>query len=684
MNKHKFQLRNLLILCLLFFCKAGWGQEVLRKGFIEKKKLHPGETHEYKISLEEGMFFFASSMSYEFDIIVSVQDPSGTEVDVFDDNGIAGEFIPIHAESSGEYKILISPFPKEKKSGYYELEVIKLQASAKSKVAKVEELFSFWEGTKGEESPGLAIAIVQDGKCVYQKAYGLANLEYQIPLSSKSVFDLASLAKQFTGMAIAMLIEEGKLKLEDDIRKHIPELPIFDQVITIEDLLHHKSGLRGVGGLFSMGVFKSGEGYGEQATADLVLEALNFQKELNFPVGEEHSYSNTGYILLAIAVERVTGESYRDWMQLNIFDPLEMEFSFANDNPDEIIKNRATAYYFQDGKLAYRQENGMALIGSSAVYSTTDDLVKWVLNFEKKKVGNSRVFQLMERKSELNNGEEINYGFGQNLISYKGLRMIEHSGYTHPGFQTNIARFPDQKFSLIVLSNWGDLNPVDVISRHIPPIFLDEYIEKEESPEESPVEDREEEELILSQEILERYTGSFQFNQEETVVFRIEEGKLTAEPSGQGTHTLKVLSEHEFHLQALNVRISFSEFAEGKAQKAIVSRGEDLLSEMERIEPVEGADVFDPEKISLDEFSGYYYSPELRILYQLILEEDILYLSAPNIGNIELSLDSEDIFNSPSAFLSECRFLRDEEKQIKGFRLSQGPRTRNVLFEKWE
>ncbi|MEM7373013.1 MAG: serine hydrolase domain-containing protein [Bacteroidota bacterium] len=596
-------LQHILFYCLIILLGIGGNkleaQVPLVLGDLIEKDLKPGDKHDYQVELTNGQFFFASLMGYNFDMIVSVFDPAGNQIHEFDDNGIAGEFIRIHAHQTGTYQITISPYVRERESGRYELEVIKLQTSASNKEEKIDELCSFWEGSKGEEVPGIAIALVKDGTCIYQKEYGKANLEYRIPLSSSSVFDLASLAKQFTGMAIALLIDQGKLTLKDDVRTFIPELPEFEDQILIEDLIYHKSGLRGIGGLFSIGNFGSSTTYGEQVTAETVLEALKTQQELNFPVGTEHSYSNTGYILLAIVIERITGMTFREWMQKHIFEPLEMTHSFANDNPDELIPHRATAYYYLNGKMAYRQENGMALIGSSAIYSTTDDLVKWVNNFDHPIVGNESVFEMMHSRGRLLNGEEIDYGFGVNIRNFKGLQMIEHSGYTHPGFQTNIARFPDQHFSVILLSNWADLNPVDVIAKYIPAIYLEEFI-----PPQKP--------------------------------------KPAPNPP---------IAEHPSE-----------------------DPGNNAPPQESQIEK---------EDVDLHTYAGYYYSPELRIIYELVIDEERLFVSGPNAGETELEVVYKDYFRSPTGFFDEVRFERGDNQQIIGFRVSQGQRTRHLRFDKW-
>ena len=682
------KLKNLSFCLLLAFLAGGFhfssAQIELSLKDKLRKKLVPGDTHEYEVSLQNGQFFFATIRAFEFDMIAEVYNPDGDKLEEFDDNGISGEFIRIYAEQTGKYKILISPYEREKESGTYTLEVKQLQTAATTKKGRVEELFGYWTSSDNEKLPGIAIALVKDGECIYQKEYGMANLEHDVPLSSKSVFDLASLAKQFTGMAIAMLIHQGKLSLEDDIRKYVPEVPNFGKKISIADLLYHRSGLRGIGGLLSIGNFGSNKTYGEQVTADVVLDAVKYQQDLNFPVGEEYSYSNTGYVMLAIAVERITKMSFRDWTQKHIFKPLGMTQSFANDNPDEIIRNRATAYYSTADGFQYRQENGMALIGSSAVYSTTDDLIKWVNNFDNPKIGGGEIFKMMEKGGTLKNGEAINYGFGLNLIDYKGLRMIEHSGYSHPGFQTLIARFPEQKFSMIILTNWGDVNPIDIVGKYILGIYLGEYIDPEKSTPKEEVPDPGPKSIQIPPQLLDDYSGAFEFNSNSIVRFQREGEQLMAEFEGLGKHVLKALSRAEFYFEALDFTITFNKNDAGPTKEAVVRRGEEIISVMPRVKEKKDSTPEMPDHMA--SYSGYYFSPELRVIYQILQKEEELFVSNPKSGDNLLQKDEEkkDTFHGANGFFSSLTFLRNKEQEIVGFKVSQGERTRNLRFEKWK
>ncbi|MFC1717655.1 serine hydrolase domain-containing protein [Candidatus Poribacteria bacterium] len=277
--------------------------------------------------------------------------------------------------------------------------------------AKVDELFAEWDKPN---SPGAALAIVKDGSVAYKRGYGSANLEYDIAIDPTSVFSAASVSKQFTAFAITMLAHEGKLSLDDDIRKHLPEVPDFGETITVRHLIHHTSGLRNHSNLFQLAGW--GVGYPVR-TNDDVMEMVKHQKELNFSPGDEYLYCNTGYTLLAEIVERITELSFREYTEMNIFEPLGMAKTHFHDDRWMIVKNRAYSYDSTDGGFRKKFKTSM-IVGNSSLFTTVDDLAKWVLNFDSGKVGSPAVIEQMHQQGYLNNGEMIDYAFGLHIGEY--------------------------------------------------------------------------------------------------------------------------------------------------------------------------------------------------------------------------------------------------------------------------
>ncbi|UCC40224.1 MAG: beta-lactamase family protein, partial [Candidatus Aminicenantes bacterium] len=209
--------------------------------------------------------------------------------------------------------------------------------SPDEKTDKVDKLFSKWDSTI---SPGAALAIIKDGRIVYKRGYGMANLEHNIPITPTSVFRIGSTSKQFTASCVAILALQGKISLDDDIRKHIPELPKYEKPITIRHLLHHTSGMRDYLTLSAIAALPDDHFY----TPKDSVELLSRQRGLNFPPGEEHLYSNSGYLLLGVIVQRVSGKSLNDFAQTHIFKPLGMENTHFHDDHTMVVENRADGY----------------------------------------------------------------------------------------------------------------------------------------------------------------------------------------------------------------------------------------------------------------------------------------------------------------------------------------------------
>ena len=322
---------------------------------------------------------------------------------------------------------------------------------------RVDQLFAEWDKP---DSPGAAVAVVREGEVVYKQGYGSANLEYDIPITTTTIFDIASVSKQFAAFAIVTLSHEGKFSLDDDIRTYLPDVPDFGNTITIRHLLHHTSGLRD----WVQSLVIAGDMMDDVISFKHILKMARHQKALNFEPGSEFLYSNTGYNLLAEIVERVTGNSFRAWTDAHIFKPLAMIDTHFHDDYQMILKNRAYSYQsVENGGFKHAVNNTTAL-GSSSLYSTVEDMAKWMLNFDDTRIGEQTVIEQMHQRGVLNDGEQIDYAFGLNIGEYRGLKTVGHSG-SWRGFRSHLMRFPDQKFGVVILCNLDTLNPLSLAEK---------------------------------------------------------------------------------------------------------------------------------------------------------------------------------------------------------------------------
>lgn len=334
---------------------------------------------------------------------------------------------------------------------------------------KIDTIFSQWD-VPG--SPGCAVGIYHNGEIVFQRGYGFADLENQEPITPESVFYVGSVSKQFTAAAIVVLVDMGDISLDDDIRTFIPELPEYERPIPVRSLIYHTSGLRD---LYALMTIADIDVAGEISTPEF-LDVIKRQSDLHFLPGDEHVYSNSGYTLMAILVERVSGKSLREFTRQNIFEPLGMTNTHFHDNRNEMIRNRVLSY--QPGEkssfnLSYLEN--FEGVGPGGLYTTIGDLFLWDQNFYNNRLDQApHLLDIMHTRGILTNGDTLDYAFGLDFNTYHGLELIGHSG-AFMGFRAQYDRIPAHNFSNVILCNLGSINPAG-LSRDIIDIYFEKLI----------------------------------------------------------------------------------------------------------------------------------------------------------------------------------------------------------------
>ncbi len=338
--------------------------------------------------------------------------------------------------------------------------------------ARVDKLFAQWDKP---DSPGCALGIVKDGRLIYKRGYGMANLDYNIPISSKSVFEIQSMAKQFTAMSILLLAKQGKISLDDEIQKYLPEVPRYQSPITIRHLIHHTSGIRNHWDLHELAGMR---GEDVHLTDDDFLGLIARQKELNFKTGEEYVYSNSGYFLLSLIVKRVSGKSLRQFADENIFKPLGMNNTHFHDDRNLVVRNRVTGYLPRSSGGFSLALTNLESVGDGGLFTSVEDLFLWDQNFYNNKLGGGAdLISEYLSTGTLNNGEKVNYAFGVAFGAYKGLKNVGHGG-GGGGFRTAMNRFSEQNFSIICLCNAGDNVNQNRLANQVADIFLADQFKK--------------------------------------------------------------------------------------------------------------------------------------------------------------------------------------------------------------
>jgi CubicO group peptidase (beta-lactamase class C family) len=387
------------------------------------------------------------------------------------------------------------------------------------KNAAVDEVFS---DLAKPGSPGCALAVARGGKIVHEKGYGLANIEENVSIVPQSVFDIGSTSKQFTAASILLLEKQGKLSINDDIRKYVPEIPDYGYKITILHLLNHTSGLRDYLTLFEL----AGINTDSVTTDEDALAIIANQKALNFAPGSEWLYSNSGFFLLSVIVKRVSGKTLAEFAAENIFAPLEMKHTVYRDGHAQIVPNRALAYDAKEKAGGYSiNVSYFEQTGDGAVHTSVEDLLKWDENFYNGKIGGKDFLAELQEPGKLNNGKPLNYAKGLMVEKYRGLPIVEHGG-SWGGYRAQLLRFPEQHFSVVCLCNVGNAGPEKRALR-VADIYLAEEM-KEPAAREKEGKKREKRDTApVPTEQLAAYAGNFRSEElRATYQLAVEDGKL--------------------------------------------------------------------------------------------------------------------------------------------------------------
>ncbi len=467
-------------------------------------------------------------------------------------------------------------------------------------------------------APGCAAAVSVNGQPVFEKAFGLAEMEHNVPNTPQTIFESGSVAKQFTAAAILLLQQDGKLSLDDPVRKYIPELPDYGSPLTIRHLLNHTAGLRDWGSVMAL----TGAGRGDRVvTQDLALDVIVHQKALNFKSGSEYSYSNSGYNLAAIIVERVSKQKFAAFLQERLFKPLGMTNSSIRDDYQRLVPGRAQAYAREGNNAPWRLNMPfMNVYGNGGMLTTVGDWLKWNAMLDSRSLGASLV-EALETRGVLNDGRKIAYALGLEVGKYKGLKDVSHGGST-AGYQTFLARYPDQKVSIAVMCNGTSPSAGEVAANITDEIF-------------GPYPATPQPELIkLPEEQLKKYVGLWR--NEKTHYpgrFVLENGVLRF-----GNTPVRTLADGSLSLGASKLKFSFDNAGVATSLQAVDPDGETMTFIAEK--------EWTPAAAELASYAGEWYSEEAGATLTFVVEGDKAFLTQRPTSKFPLRPLYKDHFTS--------------------------------------
>ena len=505
------------------------------------------------------------------------------------------------------------------------------------------------------DSPGLALAVIRDGGLIFTQGWGLANLEYDIPVTPSTVFHLASVSKQFTAFAIARLLQQGKISLDDDLRKYLPAMHDFGTPITLRQLLSHTSGLRNQWTLLVL----AGERNGDVVTQADVLRLLENQTELNFPPGGKFEYCNSGYTLLAEVVARISGQTFAGFAQAEIFGPLGMTSTHFHTNSLEVVPNMAYCYYPSLGGGYHKNILNYETVGPTGLYATVEDLAKWIANVQHPRPGDAVPLAMMQESGRLNNGETTGYGMGLFIETYRGARLVQHGG-ADASYRSFVLWFPDLHLGVALASNLGSID-----AREIALTAAEIYLAGQLPPLKAAVPDAHPPGISLSPSELDQFVGKYDSAYGDLTELTRVGDHLEARTDNDPAAVLTAQAGDRFALDG--DWLVFQNLPSGRAMQFTNRWGE-------RYQRINAA--ADPQP-DLTSYAGDYWSDELETFLKIHLKDGQLVLELYRHGEFPLRSVAPNVFaTTPGNWWFEVKFQRNPQNTITGLRL-------NSLYFRW-
>lgn len=511
------------------------------------------------------------------------------------------------------------------------------QQIQQDKIRKVDSLVNSY--SKSNE-PGMAVGIIKDGKILYKKTYGLANLEDRIPVTDSTAFDIASVSKQFTAFVTLLAEKEGRLSLEDDIRTYLPELKNLPHKITIRQLANHTHGLPDFTSIKGL----QGIGTEVRVTHTDAIKTVLAIKSINFKPGDEYRYNNTGFMLLAEILQRVYKKDFPQILKEYIFKPLHMDHTMAVNDPVNIIPNRAESYQ-EDSSGFVKTPLGQMENGSSNIFTTLNDLCTWAINFQKPSVGSREMYNKMQQSTVLNTGEKVDYGLGLQTGKYKGLDIVFHGGGT-ASYRSYILHIPAYHLSIVLMGNKKVFDGLLVAYGLVDVLLKDQQVLPDPPKK-----------IVYTTAELKSFEGTYEVNPGNYLDITTDgknlywdHNKTPLKTAGDNKFNIPFLPTGSFtiHPGKLTFRIGDFTFT---CKKVILK-------------------PLNEDKIDLNKYVGFYRNDEFNTIYQLVVENNKLVARHSINADIPLYFISESEVYSYESIFGRLDFKYDKNKTISGFMLS--------------
>ncbi|GAA0356963.1 hypothetical protein GCM10009092_21490 [Bowmanella denitrificans] len=469
------------------------------------------------------------------------------------------------------------------------------------------------------DTGGCGVGIWSGEALVFSGAKGYANVEHKVPITANTVFDIASISKQFTASAILLLSQQGKISLQDNIRKYIPEMPKYEKEILIKDLLNHTSGIRNFTSLLEL----EGIGFSQPISKADILALIARQTDVEFPSGESFKYTNSGYFLAAMIIERVTGLSLGQFTKRHIFDSLSMTNTRFLEEHDTIISDRADAY---SKTINFYRKNTpkLNMAGPGGLLTSINDISKWNKNFSSGKVGGKKLIKLLEKKGQLNSGMLIPYGYGIWVLGDGDDVSYEHNG-AWGGYRSVYSRSPSSGMSIAIFCNIDDVDIYSLLQELKSIALHSEHIVSSELAELSKIKE-------LSKQIMDftRKAGVYELDGIEKILFFEDGGRFFLVSYQLGMEEIFPLQDNVFHIPNRGIKINFlNGFDESHSLARWIWPSGDETALYKKTE----VKLTDEEVLN---FAGDFFSKDMLFTYKFVSENGQLYAIHPKLPKVHL------------------------------------------------
>lgn len=669
----------------LFVAASGAAAQAteLEVGETIRGTLTAGDTALYTMEAGEDYFVFGEVDQISVDVIVRVLNPDGEQRARVDVTARGPDRFSGETRESGRHTIQV--IPVEGEEGEYAMTLLRLEPLESDPEKLVDQLMSPYDT---DDSPGAAVQVWRDGETLFSRAYGMANLAYEVPFETDTRTNIGSTSKQFTGFAVMLEAQRGRLSLDDDIREHLPELPDFEETITVRHLLTHTSGLREIFNLLVMTGRRIDRG--DYVDRDEILAVVQRQPALQNSPGEEWNYNNTAFALAALIVERTSGQPFHEYMDEHVFGPLGMTRTMVRPHAEAIVPDRSQGY--APASEGYREIRDLgAAVGAGGIYSTVEDLQRWVENYSSPTVGTPAMVEEMMTPYVLTGGDTTTYGYGLMVDEQRGLRRVHHGG-ADIAHRSMLAYYPGIDAGITTQSNHASFN--SNLAFRLAEAFFGDAME----PEEGLTADAFDPESYDPEEF-DDFVGRYALDAAPAFIltFTRDGETLYTEATGQPQIEIEPTSDSTFALTVVEASVVFHRDADGSVEGLTLNQA-GQQQHATRLADEESTESWEPGREDLQDFEGRYYSDELESFFTVALEEpeegDVtesaddeagdegsaprLVLRHRRLDDAPLTPGDRDTFSGGALTLS---FERDRNGTVLAFYLSNG-RTRDVRFQR--